>query len=373
MADYIVSDTSLTAVADAIRANTGKSGQMAFPNGFVSEIEEIGTRWSIDDIFSREISGDIVINTTTETANIFENCKKITGVTITSTAHGNASINSWFYGCTGMKYLVAPLSLEIGRYGCQNCTSLTNVSLPEATVVSGNNFQGCTSLVNVAFPRLVNSYGNCFNGCTKLESVDYGGSKNNINETYAFRNCAKLGTLILRGTTIGTLANVNAFTGTPFASGGTGGTIYIPKVLYDELGTGSTLDYKAATNWSIIDGYGTVTWAQIEGSIYETQYADGTPYVEPTYYDMSTVTWSKDGSNNAKSSPIPTGTNGIRFENGKNTQLYNADTGKRIGDGYLSSAFILPSTASAIQIWIFNHWSDLDTFLETNMPTVRYL
>ena len=72
------------------------------------------------------------------------------------------------------------------------------------------------------------------------------------------------------------LYNLAAFTGTPFASGGTGGTIYIPKSLYDHLDDGTSSDYKAATNWSTIDGYGTITWAKIEGTYYETHYADGT-------------------------------------------------------------------------------------------------
>lgn len=41
MASYVVSDTSLTAVADAIREKTGKSAQITFPTGFVSEIGDI--------------------------------------------------------------------------------------------------------------------------------------------------------------------------------------------------------------------------------------------------------------------------------------------------------------------------------------------
>ncbi len=70
---------------------------------------------------------------------------------------------------------------------------------------------------------------------------------------------------------------VTSLSFTTCASDGTGGTIYIPKVLYDELGTVSSLDYKAATNWSTIDSYDTITLMQIEGSQYETKYADGTP------------------------------------------------------------------------------------------------
>lgn len=77
-----------------------------------------------------------------------------------------------------------------------------------------------------------------------------------------------LQTVILRSTSICAITN-NTFGNSPFSSGKSGGTIYIPKSLYDHLGDGTSLDYKAATNWSTYDGYGTITWAKIEGSIYE--------------------------------------------------------------------------------------------------------
>lgn len=41
MAEYVVSDTNLTAVANAIRAKTGGSAQLEFPDEFVSEIGSI--------------------------------------------------------------------------------------------------------------------------------------------------------------------------------------------------------------------------------------------------------------------------------------------------------------------------------------------
>lgn len=145
-----------------------------------------------------------------------------------------------------------------------------NVDYPD------NFFMNCSGLTSVVMPNFTNKYGNnVFNGCTNLEIVDYGGGRIGNNE---FLNCGKLKTIILRSTTYFTRLNVKgAFTGTPFANGGTGGTIYIPKQYYDQLGTGSSEDFKAAANWSAVDGYGTITWAQIEGSIYETEYADGTP------------------------------------------------------------------------------------------------
>lgn len=139
-----------------------------------------------------------------------------------------------------------------------------------------NTFQDCSGLTSIVMPNFTNQYGNnVFNGCTNLEIVDYGGRRIGNNE---FQNCGKLKTIILRSTTYFTwLYAISAFNGTPFANGGTGGTIYIPKQYYDQLGTGSSEDFKAATNWSTVDGYGTITWAQIEGSQYENYYADGTP------------------------------------------------------------------------------------------------
>ena len=115
---------------------------------------------------------------------------------------------------------------------------------------------------------------NNFNNNFTMTHIDLGSVASLVAQ--CLYNCTNLATIVLRRTIITALANVNALNGTPFASGGSGGTIYIPKVLYDELGTGSSLDYKAATNWSTIDGYGTITWAKIEGSYYETHYADDT-------------------------------------------------------------------------------------------------
>ena len=74
---------------------------------------------------------------------------------------------------------------------------------------------------------------------------------------------------MLRKTSVTTLGNVAHFDGTPFASGGTGGTLYVPQALI--------ADYQAATNWSTILGYANNKILPIEGSIYKTQYADGTP------------------------------------------------------------------------------------------------
>lgn len=47
--NYVVQDTSLTAVADAIRKQTKSTEQIPFPNGFVSEIEKMDAESSYDN------------------------------------------------------------------------------------------------------------------------------------------------------------------------------------------------------------------------------------------------------------------------------------------------------------------------------------
>lgn len=104
------------------------------------------------------------------------------------------------------------------------------------------------------------------NNCPKLRVADMLTDKiPNSN----FNNDTLFNTLILRSSTPTALNNINAFRGTPFASDGTGGTLYVPNALIAA--------YQTATNWSTILGYANNQILPIEGSIYEAQYADGTP------------------------------------------------------------------------------------------------
>lgn len=176
--------------------------------------------------------------------------------------------------------------------------TLTSVNLPNATIAYASAFSGCWALTSINLPKLATlNGGNIFEGVaaqtivlpalissgtgsyifrnnTHLQAVDlYFPDK--IGQQW-FAGDTALSTIIIRNASyVPALGGTNAFNNTPFASGGTGGTIYIPEALYNHLGDGTSLDYKAASNWSTVDGYGTITWAKIEGSTYETHYADG--------------------------------------------------------------------------------------------------
>ena len=139
-------------------------------------------------------------------------------------------------------------------------TGVTSVYLPETVNVPSLTFAYCTNLVTAVHPKTTAVKSEAYRGCSKLIAVD---TKGLGSGSYAFADCPKLGLLVLRSTSV-TSVHANELNSTRFGSGGAGGTIYIPKVLYDQLGTG-TNDYRAATNWATYDAYGTITWAQIEG------------------------------------------------------------------------------------------------------------
>lgn len=172
--------------------------------------------------------------------------------------------------------LVDSTLTKLGQRAFENCSGLTSILLSGITDSYGATcFYLCTGLVTAVFTNTVGTGAQFLSTCSNLEAVDL--SSTSVNGG-TFNNCGKLVTIVLRkSSSIASLQNINAFNGSRFASGGAGGTIYIPKVLYDHLGDGTSDDYKAATNWSTIDSYGTITWAKIEGSQYENYYVDGTP------------------------------------------------------------------------------------------------
>lgn len=154
--------------------------------------------------------------------------------------------------------------------------NITSLYCDSITSIPNYWLYGCSSLQTVVLPNSTSIGQQAFNGCgASLKTVDFG--KANLSSNIFYNNLTGLDTIILRQSSVATLSNTSVFNKTPFASGGAGGTIYIPKALYDHLGDGTSLDYQHATNWSTVHGYGTITWAKIEGSIYENAYADGTP------------------------------------------------------------------------------------------------
>jgi hypothetical protein len=136
-----------------------------------------------------------------------------------------------------------------------------SVDLPLLATCPTSLFQGCQKMTSVNVPKLTSINSNAFSYCKELTTIDLPEVKS-IGQN-GFGYSSKLNSIILRYASGVTLSNVNAFQGTPFAKGGSGGEIYVPQALIDSG------FYTTATNWSVINGYGTVTWKAIEGSEYE--------------------------------------------------------------------------------------------------------
>lgn len=138
-----------------------------------------------------------------------------------------------------------------------SCTSLKNVSMNSLKVVGAMSFDGCTALKQVYLPSLTRVGGNGFIR-SGLETAHFPVLSSIGTSAFA---STKLATLVLGGDAVVTLDNVSAFTGTPFAAGGTGGTAYVKQALIPS--------YQTATNWSALYAAGTCEFVAIEGSEYE--------------------------------------------------------------------------------------------------------
>lgn len=176
----------------------------------------------------------------------------------------------------------------VEEYKFYNCTHLASAKFNEPVWIKGNAFRGCTALQTFDAKKAYRIFGNSFTGVLANlvfanitaelgtsalsgwlgQKIDLDGSALEI-KMYTFSNASNFNVLIIRKNSRIILGNINAFSGTPFASSGTGGTLYVPQSLLSE--------YTQATNWSTILGYTNNQILPIEGSIYETQYADGTP------------------------------------------------------------------------------------------------
>lgn len=157
-------------------------------------------------------------------------------------------------------------SNSIKGYTFRGATNLTSVTFP-AALQSIGEYAFTGSGLRTAVLHSVGTIGTYVFGSTQLTAVDITSlSEININ---AFNGCASLDVIVLRGDSVTSLRNINALTGTPFASGQAGGTLYVPQSLISS--------YQSASNWSTILGYANNSIVKIEGSAYENAYVDGTP------------------------------------------------------------------------------------------------
>lgn len=253
-------DADLTSVANAIRTKGGTSASLAFPTGFVSAVEAIpsggGGDSAYDILYGSAPTGEIILNADKDIPiGVLSGRKGITKLTI-QFASGKKFARSSGNG-QNLCLSSIPVLVLIGNSSSTLPGYFDQMNESHKVVVRGT-FSG---MENNAFRTTV--------GTSGLQIFDYTHTSGSIGAN-AFYQCNSFSTFIIRGSAVMPLSNTSAFTSANrWKSGGAGGTLYVPSALISS--------YQSATNWSTILGYTNNSIQAIEGSIYETQYADGTP------------------------------------------------------------------------------------------------
>lgn len=189
--NYIVSDTDMTSVADAIRTKGNTQASLEFPSEFVTAIGNLGGDATLAALIDRSITEIEIPN-------------------------GVETISSYvFYNCAYLTSVLIPTSVRyIGSYAFGDCARLANINIPN------NVIQFKTS---------------AFSGCSALTSIELPSSMSSIQSS-AFNGCINLVSITCKADNPPTLGN-NVFNNVPAAC-----AIYVPAASVDA--------YKAASGWS---------------------------------------------------------------------------------------------------------------------------
>lgn len=231
-----------------------------------------GGGWTTDGIaLNLEPNGDIVLGssvTKTESGAFFR--KPITSLTAPEVITVGDSTARY---CASLKRIYMPKARTNAggaNYLFSDCANLEWAELPEMTSTGSYIFATCRKLTHVHIPKVTSIRPNSFQNDNALPCIDIGANCTDIQGN-AFNACYALQLMVLRRTaSVTTLVNVSAFTNSPFRGyNSLTADLYVPSALISS--------YQSASNWSTILTEGYTTIHAIEGSIYETQYADGTP------------------------------------------------------------------------------------------------
>lgn len=204
MSNYVVVDKEylddgLSKVADAIKAKSGNSEDMTFPDGFKERINSIPeSYWSEEDIF----------NLLSENRSTIQSLRLPDGITTIP--------QYFFYGLSDLKVSQLPDSIEsIGNSAFQDCTNLCLEKLPnnlktigayafrQAVIYISELPEGLETIGNYAFlnrsgltiksipasVKVLNT--SCFQGCPNLTEITFKGTPDTIAAN-AFNSCTNL-------------------------------------------------------------------------------------------------------------------------------------------------------------------------------------
>ena len=229
MSKVLIENTTMTAIADAIRAKSGKTDGM-LPSAMAAEITNLpsggitnGVSYdSFDEngnITEISIHGSIVlqeqvssptlkayvttINLDSKITDIPSSAFYQSAVTSMILPEGLTSIGDYaFYKCSKMVLTELPPGLtSIGRYAFRECSNLAITELPPGlTSIGEYAFYQCSNLAITELPPGLTSIGvNTFRECSNLAITELPPGLTSIGN-YAFRGCSKLTKITFKST-----------------------------------------------------------------------------------------------------------------------------------------------------------------------------
>lgn len=258
MSTYLINDSTLSSIADAIRQKDGISGTIT-PTAMASRIADFNTeeatviepyQYQSSKITSFSSDADYVLE------GAFAYCSILTSVNISGVTVLGART---FLACSALSTIDFPNCTHVGGWTFRNCARLSQLNLPNCEVIGNRAFQSCGYMRQVNFPNCKFIQSSAFYSCRALSDLSFPVCKYigesafyrcslvlsvasfpacEYIEAGAFAACTRLKTFYLTGSSVVTLASSNVFQSTGLQS------IYVPSSLLT--------DYQTAVNWSII-------------------------------------------------------------------------------------------------------------------------
>lgn len=197
MSEYLIQDTTLSAIADAIRAKTGTSEQLT-PEQMAAAITNIQAGGD-DSSFREVIEGTAVKPTLPSDLTKIRDYAfyELRSLALTSLPAGVTSIGNYaFYYCNNLAVASLPSGVtSIGSNAFYRCSKLALTSLPAGiTSIPTRVFYDCYNLALTSLPAGLTMIGNyAFANCRGLTSITFEGTPRSIGN--CFGNCPNLTTI----------------------------------------------------------------------------------------------------------------------------------------------------------------------------------
>lgn len=218
--EYLTNDIDLTSVADAIRAKSGQTGQLVYPDGFASAVAGIkkapATPYmeaeyvedvDIDGNTAHYIKSAKLYNHTAIYTYEFAGQNQLKNLDFSDASNNITAIESMAFNLAQVNGLVLPNTISVLGNGCFNSAYITTLTVPPLVTVLPsvafsliqplyNNETGEELPINIILPQNLTKIGiSCFDGAS-IKQIAIPDTVTEIGDG-AFNYCEQLASIAL--------------------------------------------------------------------------------------------------------------------------------------------------------------------------------